>query len=138
MASDDARRLTAAAGRKFAWTLAAAFALLALFGWWREREALIRVASAIAILLGVAGVVVPAKLGPLERAWMKLGELLSRVTAPVFLAVVYFLVLTPLALVRRAMGRSAIHRDRSAGTFWFAREIPPDAATARRRMERQF
>ena len=138
MASDDARRLTPAAGRKFAWTLAIAFALLAIFGWWRERETIQRVAVVIAVVMGAAGLIAPTRLGLLERAWMKLGEVLSRVTAPVFLAIVYFLVLTPLALARRALGKSAIHRDRSGGTFWFAREVAADPERSRRRMERQF
>ena len=42
-----------------------------------------------------------ASLGPVERAWMGLAGIISKVTTPIFMSVVYFVVLTPVGLLRR-------------------------------------
>jgi hypothetical protein len=41
---------------------------------------------------------------------MKLGLLLNRVTTPIVLGVVFFIVLAPMGLFRRAFGRDAMER----------------------------
>jgi hypothetical protein len=76
-------------------------------------------------------------LVPIARRWMAIGSAVSRVTAPVFLTVVYLAVFTPMAWMRRVIGRSPIARDPAGETYWVRR----DARTAdetRRSMERQF
>jgi hypothetical protein len=60
---------------------------------------------------------------------MGLAGVLSKVTTPIFMGVVYFLVITPIGLLLRAMGRSPL----PVGGQWHARD-----AADRRRMERQF
>ena len=47
-------------------------------------------------------------LSPLNKAWIKLGELLGRVIAPVVMAIVYFLILTPISLLVRLFGKDLI------------------------------
>jgi hypothetical protein len=65
-------------------------------------------------------------LTPLNRAWMKLGELLGRVVSPIVLGLVFYGVFTPVALVMRLAGRDAMHRrwDRDAPTYWVDRDPP--------------
>ncbi|MEO8194714.1 MAG: hypothetical protein ABI681_12760, partial [Gemmatimonadales bacterium] len=62
---------------------------------------------------------------------------LSRVTTPIFMSIVYFVVLTPIGLLRRSFGSNPLVHDAVGGSYWKPRaKIDPDAA--RRRMERQF
>lgn len=137
MAESDTTRLTKAEGRRFAWTLAIAFGIIAAVAMWRGRERVALVLAVVAGLCFVAGGVVPTRLGPVEKAWMSLAHAISRVTTPVFMAVVYFLILTPTGLVRRAFAGRGISPDRSKSTFWIDRpKIEREAL--RRRMERQF
>lgn len=83
----------------------------------------------------VAGALVPTLLGPVNRAWMGLAHLLSKVTTPIFMGVVYFLVLTPIGLVMRLLGKNPmVHPPQGAG-FWFEREAAKPEPS---RMERQF
>lgn len=138
MARDVSGRLTRREGMRFAFTLAGAFFTLALVAWWRGRHGLAAALALIAAIAASSGAIAPTRLGGAERVWMRFGELLSRVTAPIFLAIVYFLVLTPVALVRRALGRSAIARSRSSASYWFLRDTPGSDENRRRRMERQF
>jgi hypothetical protein len=102
--------------------------------WWRGRPDVAEAMLALGFLLVLAGLLVPEHLGPVRRAWLWLGHALSRITTPVFLGAVYFLVLAPVALLMRVFGRSALVRPPGA-TFWVSR-----AAGTRQRtdMERQF
>ena len=55
----------------------------------------------LGLVLVAAGIIVPARLGPVYIGWMKFGLLLSKVTTPIILGIVYYLVITPTGLVRR-------------------------------------
>jgi hypothetical protein len=88
-------------------------------------------------LFFLAGALAPTRLGPVERAWMSLAHAISRITTPVFMGIVYFLILTPTGLLRRAISRKSISPDRSKTTFWVDRP-GMDREALRRRMERQF
>ena len=137
MEKANSARLTASEGRRFAWTLAGAFAVLGGIAWWRGRDRAALVFAAIAAIFLLAGLIAPTRLGPVERAWMAVAHAISRVTMPLFMGIVYFVVLTPIGLFRRAVTKHTLSPLRSAKTFWIDRKkIDPDAV--RRRMERQF
>src|SRR6266567_1724756 len=137
MEKADSARLTASEGRRFAWTLAGAFAVLSGIAWWRGREHAASVFAAIAAIFLLAGLIAPTRLGPVERAWMAVAHAISRVTTPLFMGIVYFVVLTPIGLVRRAATKHTLSPSRSAKTFWIDRK-KIDSDAARSRMERQF
>ena len=128
---------TAARGRKFALTLAIAFAVLALISLWRGRQTPPLILGGLAMILAIAGFAVPSKLGPLESAWMKLAHMLSRVTTPIFMGIVYFVVLTPIGFIRRSVGANPLIHKAERESYWIARATP-DAGKQRSRMERQF
>ena len=73
----------------------------------------------VALLLG--GLVAPSRLGPVFRAWMGFAHRLSRITTPVFLGVVFFVVLAPVGALMRLFRRRPLVRSRAAPTFWIAR-----------------
>ncbi len=72
----------------------------------------------------------PRALGPLHRAWIAFGNALSRLTQPVTLALFFFFVLTPFAVVLRLLGKNPmIARDAgvtSRPSHWIPRESPPN------------
>jgi len=62
---------------------------------------------------------------------MKLAEILNRVVGPVVLGAIFFLVLTPVAVAMRVIGRDAMKRrfEPAASTYWVERDPPgPDPA----------
>jgi len=127
--------LTVEEGRKFGSTVGAAFLALSGLLWWRGRHSAALVFMALGTLLVLAGLVVPARLGPIYRAWMGFALLLSRVTTPVFMGIVYFLILTPTGGIMRLFGTNPIRRPLSDGSFWVRR---PAGEGQRGRMEHQF
>ena len=133
MAAGIPARLTPAEGRKFAFPVGAAFLALAAFTWWRDAEIAWRVFASLGGVLMLAGAVVPGKLGPVYRAWMGLAHAISKVTTPIFMGVVYYVVLTPIGLLMRAVGRQPLHHKDHDGGFW--RAAP---SGGRADLERQF
>jgi hypothetical protein len=127
-------RLTAREGRSFALTVGIAFLALAALLLWRGRERTAAVLAAIGGALLLAGMLAPARLGPVYRAWMGLALLLSKITTPIFMGVVYFVVLTPTALLRRAIGGNPMAaRPVEGGGVW-----APRIAGQSRDMTHQF
>jgi len=87
-------------GRPHAWPGAVAALVFASFAWAR-----------------------PAALAPLNRAWTRLGLLLQRVVQPVIMALLFYGVITPFAVVMRWTGRDALglRIDRQARSYWTPR-----------------
>ena len=126
MAGRVSARLTAAEGRKFGFTVGSAFLVLALvLHYWRHAVVAPRVFGVIAIMLLIGALLVPTSLGPIQRAWMGLAHMISKVTTPIFMGIIYFLVLAPVGVVRRALGKNSLEHeaDSSAGVgFWVVRQ----------------
>jgi len=117
-------RLTAAEGRKFAFPVGGAFLVLAGLTAWRGHTTVSTVFGVVAGLLVLAGTIAPARLGPVYRAWMRLAELISRVTTPVFMGVLYFLVIMPVGVVRRRFGKNPLVHAPASDSYWIPRTQP--------------
>ena len=124
--------MSPAEGRKFALTVGAAFVALAGFTWWRGHQKVATVAGALGAAFIVAGLLAPGHLGLIYRGWMAFGLALSKITTPIFMGVVYFLVIAPIGILRRAVGRNALIA-RGTTTVW----APRDTA-ASSNLHRQF
>ena len=135
MAEGVPARLTPEAGRKFGLTLGFAFVAIGALLYWRGKPTRAMVAFTIGGLFLAAGLVVPTHLGPVERAWMGLAHLISKVTTPVFMGIVYFVVMMPIGFIRRAMGSPLVPRKERAASRWQS-HIP--AEPLGENMERQF
>ena len=114
--------------RKFAWASVAAPTLLALVGAWRGRWPWLVPAAVGSLGLGVA---LLALLKPgMFRGWYRggrwFGHQMGRIMGAVVLTVLFFLVLTPLALVLRLMGRSPLVLKPEPGmaSYWTPSRAP--------------
>lgn len=89
----------------------------------------------ISAIFLVWGVVSPASLGPVFRGWMRFGLLANKVTAPIILGLIFYLMFVPIGLFMKVIGRDTMNRQRSSDTDSF-RE--PKSATPTKQMERPF
>ena len=126
--------LTVAEGRKFGVTVGGAFLVLAALSLWRGHVIAPRVLATIGGLLLVGGLLVPGQLGPVYRGWMGLAKVISRFTTPIFMGIVYFVVLTPMALLRRLFGGNPMRHAARENSYWAAHAAPTRAEG----MEHQF
>lgn len=93
--------------------------------------------AAPGIVLLLLGIVVPSWLGSLKRLWLKLGAVMATLVNPIVLALMFFLVVTPMALVMRIIGKRPLDLapDRNAASYWIAREASERDGSS---MRRQF
>ena len=126
MAQGIRARLSPAEGRRFGLTVGAAFFPLAGLLWIRGRPGAGALAAALGAALAAAALVAPGRLGPVYRAWMGLAAALSTVTTPLFMALVYFGVVTPVAVLRRALGGNPLEHGRGKASCWVRRERTSD------------
>ncbi len=79
----------------------------------------------------------PALLKPLNRLWTQFGLLLHRITNPLIMGLMFYLAVTPSALVIRLAGKDPLRLrfDRSATSYWIDREPPGPAPET---MKQQF
>ncbi len=120
--NSNSTEFTASDGRKFAFPVGTAFFVLAAILWWRGHESPMRVMLALGGTLYVLGTIVPGYLGPIYRGWMGMALMISKVTTPVFMGVVYFLVLTPTGLLMRVLGRKPMRHELRNGGYWHSTE----------------
>lgn len=118
MISSSSTEFTARDGRRFAFPVGTAFFALAGILWWRDHATPMWVTAGLGAALYVAGTVAPGQLGPVYRAWMKLALLISKVTTPIFMGVVYFVVFTPAGWIMRLFGKRPIVHRPEAGSYW--------------------
>ena len=86
--------------RSFGIVFFVVFLLIALYPLINEEE--LRIWSLIiSIVFLILGLLNSKLLSPLNNLWIKFGEILGKVIAPIVMAVVYFLILTPISLLVR-------------------------------------
>lgn len=108
------------AEKEFGLIVGGVFALLGF--WWLYRGKYATAAyvfSAAGSLLVICGLVFPRLLTVPRRYWMKLAEVMAYISSRIILGVIFFLVLTPIGLVKRATGWDPLERrSGSRDTFW--------------------
>ena len=122
--------------RSFGIVFTILFVVIGLWPLWSDGDvrnwSLVLAAFILAITL-----VRPVLLAPFNRVWMRFGLLLHKITNPIIMGLIFFLAVTPTALIMRAMGKDPLRRkfDQSAPSYWIDRDPPgPEPDT----MKQQF
>ena len=64
-----------------------------------------------AAILSTWGLIAPMTLKGVYKGWMRFGLLLSKITTPLIMGIVFYLVITPIGLIRRVTADDAMQRD---------------------------
>jgi O-antigen/teichoic acid export membrane protein len=62
------------------------------------------------MVLVVPAVAMPTALRPVYRGWMKFGLIASKITTPLILGAVFFLLICPMGLIRGVLGKNEMRR----------------------------
>jgi len=107
------------AEREFGVVVGSVFILLGSWWFYRGKFGIASVALSIGFVLLISGIVFPRVLIIPNRLWMGLAAILSYISTRIILAIVFFLILTPIGLIKRAMGWDPLHRRATpADTYW--------------------
>jgi hypothetical protein len=104
-------------------------ALLQAFG--RGRTSLAIAIGAVALVVGVAGLVRPAWVRMIFVGWMVLAFPIGWTISQVMLLVMYYGLFTPIALIFRLAGRDPLQRARRPGveSYWTPKPAPADVTS---------
>ena len=78
----------------------------------------------ISLIFLILGLLNSKILTPLNKSWIKFGELLGRIIAPIVMGIVYFIILTPISLLVRLFGKDLIGMkfNKNLKTYWIKRK----------------
>ncbi len=116
--------------RSFGVVMAVVLSLIGLWGVWRVGFALTPVRTvllALAAAFITCALVAPTLLREPRRLWLALGERLGVIVSTILLSIFFFLVITPVGLLRRAFGADPMGaRRRPDGEgYWVPRDEDP-------------
>lgn len=116
--------------RSFGLVFAAVFAVIGIYGLYKGWVPVASVTWLVAgLLLALIAVVSPKLLAPFNRAWFRLGLLLNKIVSPVVLGIIFFGLLTPVAVLARLFGRQVLLlKPRSVSSYWVMRSPPGPAS----------
>ena len=102
------------------------FVVLLIIGLWplKNGESLnfyFIIASVVFLILGLVN---SKLLSPLNKSWIKLGEILGIIIAPIVMALVYFVILTPISIIVRVFGKDLLGLKflKEKDTYWIKRK----------------
>ena len=97
--------------RKFGLTTGAIVAgLFGIFFPWLLDAGIVLWPWVLFAVLALLGLLIPMSLGPVYRTWMRVGLFMSRFTTPIIMGLVFFLTITPVALIMKIFARDPMQR----------------------------
>ena len=72
----------------------------------------------------ILGLVNSKLLTPFNKSWIKLGEVLGMIIAPIIMAIIYFIFLTPISFLVRLAGKDllSLKFNKKENTYWIIRK----------------
>lgn len=121
--------------RSFGVSVGAVLLGIAAYSLWRERMFTAQIAGGIGAVLLVLGLAAPALLKWPSAVWWKLAMALGYVNARIILTIAFLIVLTPIGLLWRLLGRDPLGWRRDTWPGW----VPyPQRFTDRSHFSRRF
>ena len=78
----------------------------------------------ISVIFLILGLINSKLLSPLNKLWIKFGEALGGIIAPIVMALIYFVILTPISLIVRIFGKDLLGLKflKEKKTYWIKRK----------------
>jgi MFS superfamily sulfate permease-like transporter len=122
--------------RQFGLTLGAILIVLSVIGWGLRRTVPLPLVGAAIILIGVA-LVRPGLLWPLNLVWSRaVAPTIARLNNMLLLGVIFYLLITPVAIIMRLVRRDSMDRARQPTLPTYAR--PPRRGVSAEGFHDQF
>ena len=80
---------------------------------------------AIATIFFILGVINSSLLSPLNKIWFKFGLLLGKFISPLVMGLIFFLVVTPIALFMKLLKKDVLNlKFNKENTYWIVKSGP--------------
>lgn len=102
------------------------FIVFLILGLWplKNSQSLNFFFTTVSIIFLFLGLINSKLLTPLNKTWIKFGEILGSIISPIIMAFVYFIFLTPISLIVRIFGKDllGIKFNKSIDSYWIKRK----------------
>ena len=77
----------------------------------------------ISLIFLFLGIINSKILTPFNKIWIKIGELLGRVVAPIVMAIIYFFIITPMSILLKLLRKDLLKiKFTPVTTYWIKRD----------------
>jgi hypothetical protein len=109
--------------QKFGWFFTAIFAFAAGYAYLKLPGVWLYVLLGCSLVTAIVTAVAPRLLTPFNKLWFGLGILLGKIVSPIVLGVIFFGLLTPIAIITRLFGRDVLSmKKRQVSSYWVDRQ----------------
>ena len=118
------KKIKISSNRSFGIVFCAFFLIVSLYPLINEEP--IRYWSLIvSIIFLILGILNSNILSPLNKGWFKFGLFLGKIVSPIVMGIVFFAVVTPIALILKIMGKDLLNLKKSKiNSYWIAKTGP--------------
>ena len=111
--------------RKFGLIAFFFFGVLCALGLWLKKPIPIYLFGFLSIL-GLGFILFPTQLRPVYNAWLKIAHFIGKIVTTLILTLMYYLVITPAALIKRLFGGRPlpVRPDGKVMSYWVTRTEP--------------
>ncbi len=123
MEINDLNPVEMPSNQKFGWLFSLIFSLAALYFLKNDLPVLMALSISLAIIFALVTIARPSTLAPFNRVWFKLSIALGNLMSPIILGLIFFVVISPVALISGFFGRDELlMKKRLAASYWIDKE----------------
>ena len=79
----------------------------------------------VSLIFLILGLINSGILTPLNKLWFKFGILLGKIISPIIMGIIFFLVVTPIGLIMRFLGKDVLNLKFNANkSYWIEKNGP--------------
>ena len=79
----------------------------------------------ISIIFLILGLLNSKILTPLNKIWFKFGVLLGNIISPIVMGIVFFIVVTPISLLMKALGKDVLNLKKNTNKSYWIKKTGP-------------
>ena len=103
------------------------FVVFFIIAFWSFREDINQIkiwSLSLSIVFLILGFMNSRLLTPLNKSWHYLGIILGIIVSPIVMAVIYFLVVSPIGLIMRLLGKDLLKlkTDKNIKSYWINKD----------------
>ncbi len=80
-------------------------------------------ALTLSLIFLILGILNSKILTPLKKGWIKIGEVLGKIIAPIIMGFIYFIIVTPIGIFMRLLGKDLLNiKYNKNQSYWIKRD----------------
>ena len=120
----DHKDIKIGSNRSFGLVFFVVFLLISIYPFLKDEN--IRIWSLIiSFIFLILGLLNSNLLSPLNKLWFKFGLLLGKIISPIIMGIIYFLIVTPIAIIMRLFKKDLLNlKFKKNNTYWIDKSGP--------------